>query len=199
MCASARPCSVAACRQEMHDETYPLALSAMALASGGTALAAGAVRALRAQRNLDCTHTWPPVRTLGRDVDTPLHVKNAPTIDQLRARRWRHRHHALRSARRHPGRRHPALQPRWGATWREAKGPFDVAPAPSARGLCLGDYMGQVSRCEQFLSVLAMSQNDPSNRTEVFALPILPAAALEAQASARAARRAMKKARRSGP
>jgi BNR repeat-like domain len=69
-----------------------------------------------------------------------------------------------------------------GQTWREAKvvGPFDLAPAPQARGLFIGDYMGLVSRGEQFLPVLALSQNDATNRTEVFALATLPAAAFAA-------------------
>ena len=72
-----------------------------------------------------------------------------------------------------------------GQTWREAKvwGPFDLALAPQARGLFVGDYMGLVSRGESFYPVLALSHNDASNRSDVFALPTLPAAALVPQAA----------------
>jgi hypothetical protein len=75
-----------------------------------------------------------------------------------------------------------------GSTWREAKvwGPFDLAPAPNARGLFLGDYMGLASRGESFYAVAALSQNDPNNRTEVFALSTLPATVLSAAHAGRA-------------
>ncbi|MBH9551440.1 sialidase family protein [Inhella gelatinilytica] len=57
-----------------------------------------------------------------------------------------------------------------GSTWQESRvwGPFDLAKAPDARGLFLGDYMGLVNRGTQWTSLLSLSQNDLSNRTDVF-------------------------------
>ena len=66
-----------------------------------------------------------------------------------------------------------------GVTWAETPvwNPFDMAQAPNARGLFLGDYMGLVSAGSQFLPLLALSSTDTTNRTDVYLLRLTPAAA----------------------
>ena len=63
------------------------------------------------------------------------------------------------------------LSSRDGVAWTETHvhGPFDMAAAPDARGLFLGDYQGLVSAGTSFLPVLAMSRSDTANRTDIFA------------------------------
>ena len=63
------------------------------------------------------------------------------------------------------------LTSRDGVTWTEAHvhGPFDMAAAPDARGLFLGDYQGLVSAGTAFIPVLALSRTDTTNRTDIFA------------------------------
>jgi hypothetical protein len=65
-----------------------------------------------------------------------------------------------------------------GVSWSETPvwNPFDMAQAPNARGLFLGDYMGMVSVGSQFLPLLALSSTDTSNRTDVYLLRITPSA-----------------------
>ena len=63
------------------------------------------------------------------------------------------------------------LTSRDGFAWTEAHvhGPFDMAAAPDARGLFLGDYQGLVSAGAAFIPVLALSRTDTANRTDIFA------------------------------
>ena len=83
------------------------------------------------------------------------------------------------------------LTSRDGASWTEAHvhGPFDMAAAPEARGLFLGDYQGLVSSGSSFVPVLTLSRTDTANRTDIFA-PRLDgiAAARESPAAAVRAR-----------
>jgi len=58
-----------------------------------------------------------------------------------------------------------------GTTWSEAHiaGPFDIALAPSALGLFLGDYQGLTSSATGFLSFFVQTTRDgAANRTDVF-------------------------------
>ena len=65
---------------------------------------------------------------------------------------------------------------------------FDMAQAPNARGLFLGDYMGLVNDGNQFLPLLALSSTDTSNRNDIYLLRVTPStAAASAAASAAAA------------
>jgi hypothetical protein len=66
-----------------------------------------------------------------------------------------------------------------GSNWTETVvwNPFDMAQAPNARGLFLGDYMGLVSTGSQFVPLLALSGTDLGNRTDVYLLRVTPAAA----------------------
>lgn len=63
-----------------------------------------------------------------------------------------------------------------GINWQETKiwGPFDMAQAPFAGGLFLGDYHGLLVLGNQFMPVLALSSSDVNNRTDIFALRITP-------------------------
>ena len=63
------------------------------------------------------------------------------------------------------------LTSRDGLGWseRHVHGPFDMAAAPNAGGLFLGDYQGLVSAGTSFLPVLALSRTDTANRTDIFA------------------------------
>ncbi len=63
------------------------------------------------------------------------------------------------------------LTSRDGLSWTESHvhGPFDMAAAPNAGGLFLGDYQGLVSAGTSFLPVLALSRTDTANRTDIFA------------------------------
>lgn len=66
-----------------------------------------------------------------------------------------------------------------GATWRETRiaGPFDLAIAPNARGLFLGDYMGLASAGNRFIALFAQTTRAPvTNPTDIFALALTPAA-----------------------
>ncbi len=69
------------------------------------------------------------------------------------------------------------LTSRDGVTWIETKiwSPFDLAQAPDARGLFLGDYQSLLSIGAAFMPVLALSGSNPGNRTDIYALPITPA------------------------
>lgn len=66
--------------------------------------------------------------------------------------------------------------------------PFDMAQAPDARGLFLGDYHGLVSVGNEFVPLLALPSTDTSNRTDTYLLRVLPSAAArpQPQASGRA-------------
>ena len=66
-----------------------------------------------------------------------------------------------------------------GIAWAETPvwNPFDMAQAPNARGLFLGDYMGMVSVGSQFVPLLALSSTDTANRTDVYLLRVTPGAA----------------------
>lgn len=59
--------------------------------------------------------------------------------------------------------------------WQETEllGPFDLATAPNARGLFLGDYQGMVASGERLVPVMVQSYPDAtSNRSDVFALQV---------------------------
>lgn len=58
-----------------------------------------------------------------------------------------------------------------GATWSErpVAGPFDLAIAPNARGLFLGDYQGLASDGDRFAPLYARTNTRASNRTDVYA------------------------------
>jgi hypothetical protein len=64
---------------------------------------------------------------------------------------------------------------------------FDLATAPNARGLFVGDYHGLVAAGSEVLPLVAMSTPDPANRTDVFLLRLAPAAAPQRQFEARPA------------
>ena len=78
------------------------------------------------------------------------------------------------------------LTSRDGVNWVETKiwSPFDMAQAPDARGLFLGDYQGLVSAGAGagFLPVLALSSQDSNNRTDIYALRVTPTASAMAAA-----------------
>jgi hypothetical protein len=78
-----------------------------------------------------------------------------------------------------------------GATWRETRvaGPFDLAIAPNARGLFLGDYQGLAASGSRFVSFFAQTTRAPvSNPTDIYALPVAPVAQAQAEGTARAYR-----------
>ena len=77
-----------------------------------------------------------------------------------------------------------------GVTWTETRlaGPFDLAGAPNANGLFLGDYMGLAGSGTDFLSLFVRTTGDPANRTDVF-FTRAAAAAKVAPGIATAARR----------
>ncbi|MGE0355732.1 MAG: sialidase family protein [Burkholderiales bacterium] len=57
-----------------------------------------------------------------------------------------------------------------GTTWSETRlaGPFDLAFAPDANGLFLGDYMGLAGRAGEFLSLHVRTTGNLANRNDVF-------------------------------
>jgi hypothetical protein len=57
-----------------------------------------------------------------------------------------------------------------GLTWSEARlaGPFDLATAPNANGLFLGDYMGLAGGAGAFQSLFVRTTGDPANRNDVY-------------------------------
>jgi BNR/Asp-box repeat len=57
-----------------------------------------------------------------------------------------------------------------GVTWRESRvsNPFDMAKAPVANGLFVGDYQGIVSIGPIFVPFFAKTTDDPANRNDVF-------------------------------
>jgi BNR repeat-like domain len=57
-----------------------------------------------------------------------------------------------------------------GKKWKESKvtGPFDLATAPNARGLFLGDYQGLTSIGPIFVPFYAQTTGDLNNRTDIF-------------------------------
>ncbi len=71
-----------------------------------------------------------------------------------------------------------------GNVWREVRvaGPFDLATAPIAGGLFLGDYQGLATVGSTFLPFFAQTVGDSNNPTDVFIAPSL--GALTAQAHA---------------
>jgi hypothetical protein len=80
------------------------------------------------------------------------------------------------------------LSSRDGLNWVETPvwSPFDMAQAPDARGLFLGDYQGLVPSGSGFLPVLALSGTDLDNRTDIYALRVTPTAMAASTASIRA-------------
>jgi BNR repeat-like domain len=83
------------------------------------------------------------------------------------------------------------LTSRDGAAWTETPvlGPFDMAQAPNARGLFLGDYFGLAAAGTTFLPLVTSAAANPANRTDIVSLRIEPAAAAAAsRARALAAR-----------
>ena len=65
--------------------------------------------------------------------------------------------------------------------------PFDMAQAPNARGLFLGDYMGLVSSGNRFLPLVVLSGTDLNNRNDAYLLPVTPSTTSAAVASTVAA------------
>lgn len=61
-----------------------------------------------------------------------------------------------------------------GVNWAEAPvwSGFDMAQAPNARGLFLGDYMGLVSDGASFVPLLSLSSTDLNNRTDIYLLRV---------------------------
>lgn len=57
-----------------------------------------------------------------------------------------------------------------GLTWSETRldGPFDLATAPQANGLFLGDYMGLAAAGDRFLALYGRTTGDLANRTDIF-------------------------------
>ncbi|MCV2368593.1 sialidase family protein [Roseateles oligotrophus] len=84
------------------------------------------------------------------------------------------------------------LSSRDGLTWVETKiwGPFDMAQAPDARGLFLGDYQGLIGSGTGFLPVLALSSQDGNNRSDIYALRVTPVMAAAAAPTAKIMARA---------
>ena len=76
------------------------------------------------------------------------------------------------------------LASRDGATWSEVPvfGTFDLAQAPDANGLFLGDYQGLASAGTTFLPLLGIANLDTANRTDIVASRIEPATVAAAQA-----------------
>jgi hypothetical protein len=73
-----------------------------------------------------------------------------------------------------------------GVTWRESRvaGPFNLAVAPDANGLFVGDYQGLTSSGDTFVPFHAQTNDgDPGNRTDVFAT-LARSGAFDAQAKA---------------
>lgn len=73
-----------------------------------------------------------------------------------------------------------------GATWTETRlaAPFDLATAPNAGGLFLGDYMGLAGAGTTFLSLFARTTGEPANRSDIFFVRASPGAAATAQGKA---------------
>jgi hypothetical protein len=67
-----------------------------------------------------------------------------------------------------------------GLTWSEARlaGPFDLATAPNANGLFLGDYMGLAGGAGAFMSLFVRTTGDPANRNDVYFTRTRPPVAL---------------------
>ncbi|MCV2359421.1 glycoside hydrolase [Paucibacter sp. TC2R-5] len=80
------------------------------------------------------------------------------------------------------------LSSRNGVNWVETKiwSPFDMAQAADARGLFLGDYQGLVGSRGGFLPVLALSGQDSNNRSDIYALRVMPTASASASNAPRA-------------
>ena len=78
-----------------------------------------------------------------------------------------------------------------GVTWRESRvaGPFDLANAPDAEGLFLGDYQALASIGTEFVPFYAaVNSGDTGNRTDIFASLVTSTGSAErAAAAARAA------------
>ena len=73
-----------------------------------------------------------------------------------------------------------------GTNWGDSVvwGRFDMAQAPNARGLFLGDYMGLVSDGNQFVPLLVLSSTDTGNRNDVYLMRVTPGSAAVATAAA---------------
>lgn len=74
-----------------------------------------------------------------------------------------------------------------GVTWTERRitpNSFDLASAPNARGLFIGDYMGLVSNANSFLPFYVRTTGDLSNRNDVFLTPVnVPTGSVQSQAA----------------
>lgn len=79
------------------------------------------------------------------------------------------------------------LTSRDGAAWTETTvlGPFDMAQAPSAPGLFLGDYFGLAAADTTFLPLVTSAAANPANRTDIVSLRIEPATVAAASSRAR--------------
>jgi hypothetical protein len=153
---------------------------------------AGARDAIALARSTDGGLTWSAPVAINQDPAVPaftptLHVRADGTPGVL--------HYDLRRDTAAPA---TLLADAWlltsadGATWRERRvaGPFDMARAPDAGGLFLGDYHGLASEADVFWPLFVTASTNLANRTDVFVRRIGDAAlAREApQHVARAAR-----------
>lgn len=70
-----------------------------------------------------------------------------------------------------------------GTTWTERRvaGPFDLASAPDAGGLFLGDYMGLGGAGSAFLALYARTTGEPANRNDIFVTRVAQAAAAKSE------------------
>jgi hypothetical protein len=131
----------------------------------------GQVDAIAISRSTDGGRTWSAPAAVNRvptvAAFTPtLHVRADGLVGVM--------HYDLRSNTADPA---TLLADAWllssrdGVAWNESHvaGPFDMAQAPTAQGLFLGDYQGLVSAGTAFLPVLALSRDDVNNRTDIFA------------------------------
>ncbi len=84
------------------------------------------------------------------------------------------------------------LTSRDGVNWQESRiwSPFDMAQAPFAGGLFLGDYHGLIAVGNSFVPVLGLASTDLNNRTDIYLLRITPGAPGSMQARAAAPARA---------
>ena len=151
----------------------------------------GARDAIALSRSTDGGLTWSAPVAVNQSPSVPaftptLHVRADGTLGVL--------HYDLRSDTAAPD---TLFADAWlltttdGATWREQRvaGPFDMAQAPNAGGLFLGDYFGLASAAGRFIPLFVTASTDLANLTDVYVRPIedAPAAREAPQLTARAA------------
>jgi hypothetical protein len=131
----------------------------------------GAHDAIAIARSTDGGNTWSAPAAVNKDLSvaafTPtLAVRADGTVALL--------HYDLRS----DGSATATLASTWlltsrdGVTWTESAvlAPFDMANAPDARGLFLGDYHGLVAAGSTFVPLLGVASGGTTNRSEIVAV-----------------------------